>query len=235
MAWSSLGRRMVLRGLLAEAPEPTGGNRRSGDGSRGALRRRQVRAGGGDEAAGVGPGLDAPLAAGGDHTEARGVEAAAFVGSRAEADAPGDHGVAQRALGVVVGRRQARVVDEGDDGFPVVEDFAGELANLVLDLVPVALAVPLDARHQPLDRRRVVALAAVDPLDQAAKIAHEIAAEAGAGVIIALGERQAVADQMRQAALAAGMIAVGAVAVGDPPAQEGLADQRGQLLLATAG
>src|SRR5271169_2592400 len=74
-------------------------------------------------------------------------------------------------------------------------------------------------------------LAAVDPLDQAAKIAHEIAAEAGAGVIIALGERQAVADQMRQAALAAGMIAVGAVAVGDPPAQEGLADQRGQLLL----
>src|SRR5271155_4423477 len=66
MAWSSLGRRVVLRGLLVEAPEPTGGNRRSGDGSRGELRRRQVRAGGGDEAAGVGPGLDAPLAAGGD-------------------------------------------------------------------------------------------------------------------------------------------------------------------------
>src|SRR5271154_5096231 len=108
MAWSSLGRRMVLRGLLAEAPEPTGGNRRSGDGSRGELRRRQVRAGGGDEAAGVGPGLDAPLAAGGDDAEAGGVEPAAFIGSGPEADAPGDHGVAQGALGLVVGRRQGR-------------------------------------------------------------------------------------------------------------------------------
>src|SRR5271156_1725113 len=166
MAWSWLGRRMVLRGLLAETPEPTGGNRRSGDGSRGELRRRQVRAGGGDEAAGVGPGLDAALAAGGDDAEAGGVEAAAFVRSGPEADAPGDHGVAQGALSVVVGRRQPRVEDEGDDGVPVVEDFAGQLANLRLDLVAVALATPLDAAHQPLDGLCVRALAGVDSLDE---------------------------------------------------------------------
>src|SRR5271170_1299710 len=235
MAWSSLGRRMVLRGLLAETPEPTGGNRRSGDGSRGELRRRQVRAGGGDEAAGVGPGLDAPLAAGGDDAEAGGVEPAAFIGAGPEADAPGDHGVAQGALGLVVGRRQVRVRHESDDGLPVVEDLAGEVANLLLDLVPVALAVPLDAGHQPLDGRRFAALAVVDPLDQAAQVAHEFAAESGAGAVPALREREALANQMRQAALAARMIAVGDVAVGDQPAQEGVADQRGQFLLAAAG
>src|SRR5271156_1266587 len=51
----------------------------------------------------------------------------------------------------------------------------------------------------------------------------------------ALREREALANQMRQAALAARMIAVGDVAVGDQPAQEGVADQRGQFLLAAAG
>src|SRR5271155_70338 len=234
MAWSSLGRRMVLRGLLAETPEPTGGNRRSGDGSRGELRRRQVRAGGGDEAAGVGPGLDAPLAAGGDDAEAGGVEPAAFIGSGPEADAPGDHGVAQGALGLVVGGGRVGGRHESDDGLPVVEDLAGEIANLLLDLVPVALAVPRDAGHQPLDGRRFAALAVVDPLDQAAQVAHEFAAESGAGAVPALREREALANQMRQAALASRMIAVGDVAVGDQPAQEGVADQRGQFLLAAA-
>src|SRR5271155_3625924 len=219
--------------LRVETPEPAGGNRRSGDGFRGDCGQRQVRPGGGDEAAGVGPGLDVPLAAGGDDAEAGGVEPAAFVGSGAEADAAGDDGVAQRALGLVVGRRQPRVEDEGDDRIPIVEDFAGELANLLLDLVPVAPAVPLDAAHQPLDGRRVAALAIVDPLDQAAQVAHQVAT--GACAIPALREREALADQMRQAALAARTIAVGGVAVGDQPAEERIADQSGQFLLAAAG
>jgi len=63
--------------------------------------------------------------------------------------------------------------------------------------VAVALAVPLDARHQPLDGLRVAALSVADPLDEAAQVADEIATEAGTGAIIALGERQAFADQMR--------------------------------------
>jgi hypothetical protein len=46
------------------------------------------------------------------------------------------------ALGLVVGRRRARVRDDGDDRVPVVEDSTGEVANLLLDLAPVALAVP---------------------------------------------------------------------------------------------
>src|SRR5271170_897670 len=233
MAWSSLGRRMVLRGLLAETPEPTGGNRRSGDGSRGELRRRQVRAGGGDEAAGVGPGLDAPLAAGGDDAEAGGVEPAAFIGSGPEADAPGDHGVAQRALGLVVGRRQIRVRDEGDDRVPVVEDFTGQVANLLLDVVAVALAAPLDAGHQALDGL-CFRIAVVDPLDEPPQVTHEVTTEAGAVAVIALGERQTLADEMGQTALAAGMIAIGYVAVGHQPAQESLANQRGEFLLAAA-
>ena len=62
---------------------------------------------GGDEVAGVGPRVDAAFAAGVDDAEAGGVEAAAFVGSRSIADAARDHGVAQRALGVVVGGRQS--------------------------------------------------------------------------------------------------------------------------------
>jgi hypothetical protein len=54
--------------------------------------------------------------------------------------------VTQGALGLVVGRRQIRVEDEGDDRAPIVEDFAGQFADLLFELVAVALAVPLDAR-----------------------------------------------------------------------------------------
>src|SRR5208283_3421021 len=74
----------------------------------------------------------------------------------------------------------------------------------------------------------------MDPLDEAAKIAHEVATEAGTGAVIALRERQTLADEMGQTALPAGMVAVGVVAVGHEPTQEGLADQRGEFLLAAA-
>ena len=139
--------------------------------------------------------------------------------------------MAQGTLGLVVGRRQVRVPDEGDDRVPVVEDFAGQFADLLLELVAVALAVPLDARHQPLDGSSVAALSVVDPLDEAAQVADQVTTEAGTGAVIALGERQALADEMRQATLPAGMITVSEIAVGDQPTQERLADQRGQFLL----
>jgi hypothetical protein len=67
-----------------------------------------------------------------DDAERGGVEAAAFFRAGSEADPSGDHGVAQGALGVVVGRRQGGIGDEGDDGVPIVEDFAGEFANFLL-------------------------------------------------------------------------------------------------------
>ena len=76
-------------------------------------------------AADIAPCLDAPPAARVDDTERGDVEPAAFVGSGSEADASGDHGVAQGTFGLVVGRRKVRVPDEGDDRVPVVEDFAG--------------------------------------------------------------------------------------------------------------
>ena len=105
-------------------------------------------------AADIAPCLDAPPAARVDDTERGDVEPAAFVGSGSEADASGDHGVAQGTFGLVVGRRKVRVPDEGDDRVPVVEDFAGQFADLLLKVVSVALAVPLDAHHQPLDGSR---------------------------------------------------------------------------------
>src|SRR5271167_4943694 len=80
--------------------------------------------------------VGAALSAGVDDAEAGGVEPATLVGSGSEADAPGDHGVAQRAFGLVVGRRQVRVGDERDDRVPVVEDFPRQIANLFFDVVP---------------------------------------------------------------------------------------------------
>ena len=182
--------------MFWEARLSDGTSRRSGDGSGGDFGRGQVRAGGGDQAACVVPCLDAARAAGVDDAEGCGVEAAAFVGSGSEADAPCDHGVAQRALGVIVGRRQLRIVDEGDDGVPIVEDFAGQFADFLLVLVPVALAVPFYARHQPIDGWRLRVRAVVDALDEAAQIANQVVAEAGVRAIITQGERQALADQM---------------------------------------
>src|SRR5271165_686568 len=59
-----------------------------------------------------------------------------------------------------------------DDGVPIVEDFTSQFADFLLVLVPVALAVPFEARHQALDGRRGTALAVMDALDQAAQVAH---------------------------------------------------------------
>ena len=127
---------------------------------------------------GVGPGVEAALAAGFDDAEACGVEAASLVCACAVADAARDHGVTERTFGVVVGGRQAGVVDEGDHRVPVVEDFVGQVPHLLLDLMSVALAVPLDGVHQSPDGF-AVGLAVTDPLDQATQIADEVATEAG--------------------------------------------------------
>jgi hypothetical protein len=59
--------------------------------------------------------------------------------------------VPQGTLGVVVGRRQVRVVDESDDRLPIVQDFAGERANFLLSLVLIALAIPADSSDQAFD------------------------------------------------------------------------------------
>ncbi len=98
--------------------------------------------------------------------------------------------------------------------------------------MPVALTVPFDAVRQPLEGVRVGSV--VDPLDEAPEVADQIATEAGAAAVVALGEGQGLADEMRQAPLAAGVIAVGAIAIGDQPTQKGVADQRGEFFLAAA-
>src|SRR4051812_10801142 len=50
----------------------------------------------------------------------------------------------------------------------------------------------------------------------------------------AAGQSQAFPDEMGQAALAAGIIAIGAVAVGDQPTQDGVAEQVADFLVAAA-
>ncbi len=66
------------------------------------------------------------LAASVNDAERGGIEPASFNGSRVEADAPEDHGVAVRAFGIiVVGGRHIRIANEGDHRVPVIEDFAG--------------------------------------------------------------------------------------------------------------
>jgi hypothetical protein len=37
----------------------------------------------------------------------------------------------------------------------------------------------------------------VDPLDEAPEVAHQIATEAGAGAVVAFGEGERLADEMR--------------------------------------
>ena len=60
--------------------------------------------------------------------------------------------------------------------------------------MPVALTVPFDAYRQPLEGVRVGSI--VDPLDEAAEVADQIATEAGAGAVVAFGEGQRLADEM---------------------------------------
>ena len=145
---------------------------------------------------------------------------------RVPADPAGDDGSGARRA------RQrcwsaAALIDEGDDRIPVVEDLAREGTHLVRDLVLNALTVPLQTGDQPLDG--CVAIAGSDLLDEAAQITREIAAEGGAGMVVALGERHRLADEVCEAALSTRMVAVGDITIAYEPPQEGFADQCGQL------
>ena len=144
------------------------------------------------ECASVGPGVDAPLSEGVDDAEAGGIEPAALVGSGSEAHA-GDHGVLKaRSASLLVGGRLGSETN-ATTASQSLRISPANRGNLLFDVVPVALAVPFDAGHQSLDGVEVVAV--MDPLDEAAKIAHEVATEAGTGAVIALRERQTLADE----------------------------------------
>lgn len=152
----------------------------------------QSFAGGVDQVAGIGRHVEYALAAGLDDAESGGIASAAFIGAGSEADTAGDDGMTQSALGIVVGRWQAGIEDESDHGIPVVEDLAREGTDLVLDLVSIALAVPLQSGEQPLDGS--VTGAGGDLLDEAAQITCDLAAEGGAGAVATLGERHRLSD-----------------------------------------
>jgi hypothetical protein len=147
----------------------------------------QALAGGGKEVPGIGGHIECAIAACLNDAERGGIVSTAFIGAGSEADPAGDDAMAQGALGIVVGRWQRWIVDEHDDRIPVVEDLAREGTHLVGDLVLMALTVPLQTSDQPLDG--CVTIAGSDLLDEAAQITRGIAAEGGAGMVVALGER----------------------------------------------
>src|SRR3954468_4671663 len=113
-----------------------------------------------------------------DDGQGGGVGGAPFLGSRSEAEAPGNDGQAQGALGLVVGRRQGMVGDEGDDGAPVVEDFTGEAADFLGLVIAVELASPFQAGLDRVEDGMVLVLG--DGLDQAAQFADQPLSEADA-------------------------------------------------------
>jgi len=74
--------------VTVHIPRPFSGGLRGDHGQ------REVGSGGGDEAASIGPLLDAAPSASVDDAETGGVEPAAFIGPGSKADASCDHGVA---------------------------------------------------------------------------------------------------------------------------------------------
>ncbi len=57
----------------------------------------------------------------------------------------------EHAFGIIVGGQLVRIGDEGNYRDPVIEDFVGQPAYRGIDLMAIALAVPLDVRGQALD------------------------------------------------------------------------------------
>src|SRR3954463_12212843 len=111
------------------------------------------------------------------------------------------------------------VGDEGDDGAPVVEDFTGEGADFLGLMIAVELASPFQAG---LDRVEDVRAPGAG-LDRAAQFAAQPLSEADAVGMEATSQGDPLADQVRQAPLTAGVVAVGAISIGDQPATGGIA------------
>ena len=124
------------------------------------------------------------------------------------------------------------VGDEGDDGAPVVEDFTGEGADFLGLVIAVELAGPFQAGLDRVEDGMVLVLG--DGLDQAAQFADQPLSEADAIGMEATSQGDPLADQVRQAPLTAGVVAVGALTIGDQPAEDSIAEQVTDFLVAAA-
>src|SRR4051794_41234321 len=108
------------------------------------------------------------------------------------------------------------VGDEGDDGAPVVEDFTGEGADFLGLVIAVELAGPFQAGLDRVEDGMVLVLG--NGLDQAAQFADQPLSEADAIGMEATSQGDPLADQVRQAPLTAGAVAVSGAAPRGPPA-----------------
>jgi hypothetical protein len=148
----------------------------------------------------VAPRFDTAAAAGLQDAQSGGVGRRALLGAGAVGDPPGDDGVTQGALGLVVGGGQIGVGDEGGDCRPVVEDLAGERPNLLGLVIAVELAGALQPGEHRIDDARTGALGNL--VDQAAHLAQQPRPDVGALGVEATGQRYSLADQMGQTSLA---------------------------------
>lgn len=180
----------------------------------------------------VPPGVDMTTAAGLDHGQDGHVSGAAFFVARAETGPAGDDGDGQGALGPVIHGRKVPVADEGDDGRPVIQDFAAERR----DFLGFVVAEERACAFQP-DLARVqdgMSLILGDGVDHPPQFPDQPVAEAYSIGGRVAGQIQTVEDQMSQAALPALIVAVSAAAIGDQPADNGVAEQIVDSLMTTA-
>src|SRR3954447_25140534 len=142
----------------------------------------------------IAPRFDTTAATGLKDAQSGGVGRRALLGAGAVGDPPGDDGVTQGALGLVVGGGQIGIGDEGSDGGPVVQHLAGERPDFFGLVIAVAFAGPLQAGENGIDDSGAGALG--DLVDEAADFAQQPRPEVGALGVEATGKGHALADQM---------------------------------------
>src|SRR3954468_6159221 len=97
-----------------------------------------------------------------------------------------------------------------------------------------ARIIPSLLRCPPERGKISMVLVLGDGLDQAAQFAAQPLSEADAVGMEATSQGDPLADQVRQAPLTAGVVAVGAISIGDQPAEDGIAEQVADFLVTAA-
>ncbi len=183
---------------------------------------------GGDDLLEVAQRRSPPPATGLDDAGKTGEGATALRGAGTVGDPAQDHPRSQRAFGFVVSQRQVRVIQDAEDGVPVVEKFDPELAGLFVrgplqaqaqGAQGIEMALAVAAHRGRLGPRRA---GCVDQRLHRPQ-EHEYATTVEPQPLgQALGQPLGLAQQMRPAAQALGVVAIDQIAVGhEPTAVEG--------------
>ena len=133
---------------------------------------------------------------------------------------------------------QVWVSYEGGDGVPVIEDFAGQSPGLFAVGVLIEETGSLETGEDGVDAVGCCGVRGPvfrNRMDQSAHFTHEPLAEAGSLILIAVDERDPFSDQVCDTALTTRKAAIGAIAIAEQDAEEGVADEITDRLGMTAG